>query len=292
MSMLSLSVLLLLPGILFCTPEVPTYEYQDRKTGEILQCKRCEPGTYLTAHCTAAKDTQCAPCQTGHYTELWNYLNRCLYCNNFCSQNQEVEIECSPITNRVCRCKAGFYMMEDFCVRHTECGPGHGVQAIGTPTEDTVCEKCQKGYFSSSSSASNQCVKHQACLGEQVILLRGSAFHDTVCGTCQSLANGGDDLRAVLSASFTGSRIPRRDLKRLIHKIIHKNQEDDCTGDSALPKQRGPLVDVIRAWLAQASAEQLKMLAKSMRDSQFSSIGTKLESILDEIKQQDPTCSL
>ncbi|XP_007571184.1 tumor necrosis factor receptor superfamily member 6B-like [Poecilia formosa] len=292
MSMLYLSVLLLFPGILLCAAEDPTYEHQDRTTGEILQCKQCKPGTYRTAHCTATKETKCVPCPSDHYTELWNYLNRCLYCNNFCSQNQEVEIECSATNNRVCRCKAGFYMMEDFCVRHTECGPGHGVQAIGTPKNDTVCEKCPKGNFSSSSSASDQCVKHQVCSGENVMLLQGSAFHDTVCGTCESLANGGDDLRAVLSASLTGSRIPRRDLKRLIHKIIHKDQEDDFTGDSALPKQRGPLVDVIRVWLAQATSEQLKQLAKTMRNSQFSSIGTKLESIFDEIKQRNPTCSL
>ncbi|XP_054898112.1 tumor necrosis factor receptor superfamily member 6B-like [Poeciliopsis prolifica] len=288
MSVLSQLVMLLLPGIIFCTEQDPTYEHRDRVTGEILLCNKCEPGTYRTAHCTATRQTQCRQCQSDHFTELPNYLSRCLYCNNFCSQNQEVEIECSPVSNRVCRCKAGFYMMEDFCIRHTECGSGYGVQAIGTPTKDTVCEKCPKGFFSSSSSALDQCVKHKDCLGEQVMILQGSAFHDTVCGTCQSLANGGEDLRAVLSASFTGSRIPRRDLKRLIHKVIHKNQEDD----SALPKQRGPLVDMIRAWLAQASAEQLKELVKTMRDPQFSSIGTRLESILDEIKQQNPTCSL
>uniref|UniRef100_A0A3P9P0P5 TNFR-Cys domain-containing protein n=1 Tax=Poecilia reticulata TaxID=8081 RepID=A0A3P9P0P5_POERE len=277
---LSLSVLLLLPGILLCAAEDPTYQHRDWTTGKILQCKQCRPGSYRTAHCTAAKETQCAPCQSDHYTELWNYLNRCLYCNNFCSQNQEVEHECSSTNNRVCRCKAGFYMMEDFCVTHTECGPGHGVQAIGTPKNDTMCEKCAKGYFSSSSSASDQCVKHQDCSGASVMLLQGSAFHDTVCGTCESLANGGDDLR--LKTSFLSPH----------NRIIHKDQEDDFTGDSALPKQRGPLVDVIRAWLAQATPEQLKELAKTMRNSQFSSIGTKLESILDEIKQRNPTCSL
>ncbi|KAM4735269.1 tumor necrosis factor receptor superfamily member 6B-like [Anableps anableps] len=290
--MLSLAVLLLLPGVLCFAAVDPTYEHRDRLTGEILQCKKCRPGTHLTVHCTATTDTQCEPCKNAHYTELWNYLPRCLYCNNFCTQNQEVETECSPVNNRVCRCKTGFYMMEDFCVRHTECSPGHGVQTIGTPTKDTVCEKCPKGYFSNSSSALDPCVKHQNCSGGTVMLLHGSAFHDTVCGTCDSFANGGDDLKAVLSASFWGNRIQKRDLKGFVHRIIHKEQENGWNAESALPKQRGPLVDQIRAWLAQASAEQLKELPEIMKAHQFCSISTKLESILNEIKRQNPRCSL
>lgn len=292
MSMLSLEVLLLLLGIICFTSGDPTYEYQDQSTGEILQCKKCKPGTHLTAHCTATTETQCEPCQSSHYTELWNYLPRCLYCNNFCTQNQEVETECSPVNNRVCRCKKGFYMMEDFCIRHTECGPGHGVSITGTATKDTVCEKCSKGYFSSTTSASEKCMKHQDCTSGNVVLLHGSAFHDTICGTCESFVNGGDDLRAFLSAVFSANRIQKRDLKRFVHRIIHNKQEDDWIGESALPRQRGPLVDQIRAWLTQASVEQLKDLPKTLRGPHFGSIRTKLDSFLNEMKQQNPSCSL
>ncbi|MEQ2197986.1 hypothetical protein XENOCAPTIV_006001 [Xenoophorus captivus] len=257
----------------------------------MLKCEKCPPGSHMTAQCTATTPTKCKPCQRSHFTELHNYLPRCLYCNIFCTQNQEVESECSPVNNRVCRCKAGFYMIDDFCVRHSECGPGHGVQTIGTRTEDTVCEKCSKGYFSSSSSALDLCVKHQDCSSGNVMLLHGSAFYDKVCGTCDNFANGGDDLRAVLSALFSGNRIQKRDLKRFVHRILHKNG-DECNGDSALPKRKGPLVDQIIAWLAQASAEQLKELPKILRLPQFSSIGNRLDSILNEIKQQNPGCSL
>ncbi|KAM4569041.1 tumor necrosis factor receptor superfamily member 6B-like [Fundulus diaphanus] len=287
-----LAVLLLLPGALCLAPTNPTYEQQDRSTGDILRCDQCPPGTYRAAHCTATTPTKCEPCKRGHFTELWNYLPRCLYCNNFCTHNEEVETECSPFKNRVCRCKAGFYMRDDFCDRHSECGPGNGVLTLGTPTKDTVCVKCPKGYFSNSSSASDQCVKHQHCSNGDIVLLHGSAFHDTVCGTCGSFTNGGDDLRAVLSASFSGKGILKRDLKRFIHRIVHKKQEDDCPGDSALPNQRGPLVDQIRAWLAQASAEQLKEVPKTLRIAQCGSIEIKLDRMLEEIKQHHPSCSL
>uniref|UniRef100_A0A3P9DJ60 Tumor necrosis factor receptor superfamily member 6B n=1 Tax=Maylandia zebra TaxID=106582 RepID=A0A3P9DJ60_9CICH len=154
-----------------------------------LLCVCCPPGTFMSAHCTATTPTQCQPCKNGHFTDLWNYLPRCLYCSNLCTGNLEVETECSPTTNRICRCKEGFYSADDFCIRHTECGPGYGVQTKGTT--NTVCEKCPEGYFSSSSSAVDLCVKHQECSSGQSVLLTGSAYSDTVCGTCESLANGG-----------------------------------------------------------------------------------------------------
>lgn len=110
---------------------VPTFDHRDPVTGEILKCPKCPPGTFMSAHCTATTRTQCQPCRDGHFTDLWNYLPRCLYCSNICTGNQEVETECSPTTNRICRCKEGFYSADDFCIRHTECGPGYGVQTKG-----------------------------------------------------------------------------------------------------------------------------------------------------------------
>uniref|UniRef100_A0A3B4ZUY2 TNFR-Cys domain-containing protein n=1 Tax=Stegastes partitus TaxID=144197 RepID=A0A3B4ZUY2_9TELE len=73
-------------------------------------------GTLLPGRPSAATPTQCAPCGEDRFTALWNYLPRCLYCSNFCSDNEEVETECSPTTNRVCRCRQGFYRLDDFCV--------------------------------------------------------------------------------------------------------------------------------------------------------------------------------
>lgn len=110
---------------------VPTYNRQDPSTRETLTCAKCPAGTHMAAHCTATSPTKCAPCKDDHFTELWNYLPRCLYCNNFCYENQEVETECSATGNRVCRCKEGFYWSDDFCIRHSQCGPGHGVKTKG-----------------------------------------------------------------------------------------------------------------------------------------------------------------
>ncbi|XP_061531188.1 uncharacterized protein LOC133401798 isoform X2 [Phycodurus eques] len=109
----------------------PTYKYKDPSTGETLACDKCPPGTHMSAHCTAAARTRCAPCRENHFTELWNYLPKCLYCSNFCTGDKEVETQCGPRRNRACRCKLGYFMTEDDCSRHSECARGHGVLATG-----------------------------------------------------------------------------------------------------------------------------------------------------------------
>ncbi|KAM9724407.1 tumor necrosis factor receptor superfamily member 11B-like [Menidia menidia] len=277
--MVSLAVLVLLSAVLrgaTAEDSVPTYQRVDPVTGQTLTCEKCPPGYHMDAHCTATSATKCSPCRSGHYTELWNYLPRCLYCSNFCSHNQEVERECSPINNSVCRCKQGFYWVDDFCTRHSPCGPGHGVQTTGTSQSDTVCEKCPKGYFSSSSSATDPCVKHHQCANGEVLLLPGSAYEDNVCGSSEDIDEG-QRLRVVLSAFFNSPRNRVRQLRRFVSRIIRKTGHECCT---TVPKERGPLLDQIRAWLSQAPAEHLRQLPKKLRDSHLTSMADKVDEIL------------
>ncbi|KAF1387664.1 hypothetical protein PFLUV_G00082290 [Perca fluviatilis] len=287
-SMLLLPVLVLFSAVLrgvSAVESAPTFEHQDPITREILICDRCPPGTHMAAYCTATTPTMCAPCRNQHYTELWNYLPKCLYCHNFCTENEEVETECSATSNRVCRCKQGFFMTAGFCMRHSECGPGHGVQTKGTSQMNTVCEKCSEGYFSTSSSALESCVKHQECVGGQIALLPGSINHDKMCGSCEDLANGGETLRTFLSGFFSMHRMRVPKMKIFVARYVHTSEE-------ALPNHRGPLMDQIRAWLAQAPEEELKKLPQMLKASQLCSMQEKLETIVSDIKQHSPNCSL
>ncbi|XP_059195897.1 tumor necrosis factor receptor superfamily member 6B-like [Centropristis striata] len=284
-SMLLLPALLcVLRGVSAGDP-VPTFVHRDTRTGETLTCNKCPPGEYMSAYCTATTPTQCAPCRNQHFTELWNYLPRCLYCYTFCSENQEVETECTATTNRVCRCKQGFYATGDFCMRHSECGPGHGVKTNGTLTMNTVCEKCADGYFSTSSSAVDQCVKHQGCATGQIALLPGSIYQDTMCGSCEDLANV-DTLRAFFQEFFSMNKLRPGRMKLFLTRYIQK--ADDVT----LPGQRGPVLDQIRAWLAQATVEQLKSMPQMLTDSKLCVMREKLEKIVSDIKQQSPSCTV
>uniref|UniRef100_A0A3Q4B1H3 TNFR-Cys domain-containing protein n=1 Tax=Mola mola TaxID=94237 RepID=A0A3Q4B1H3_MOLML len=274
-----LPALLLLSSVLWCDSagdSVPTYQRKDPSTGGTLTCAKCPPGTHMVAHCTATTATQCAPCRDDHFTELWNYLPRCLYCNIFCSENQEVETECSARHNRVCRCKEGFYWSNAFCDRHAECGPGFGVQTKGTPKTNTVCEQCAEGYFSASTSALDSCVNHQECALGQVAFLNGSMYHDTVCGTSEDFAKGGELYRMFLSGFFSMHRMRLAKMKKFIRR-------------PRAPKQRGPLMDQIKTWLSEAPVEQLKKLPHMLKATQLNSMAEKLEKALHEIQQQDPS---
>ncbi|XP_077455821.1 tumor necrosis factor receptor superfamily member 6B [Stigmatopora argus] len=267
------------------------YEHTDPSTGVTLACERCPPGTRMSAHCTVTTQTQCVPCRDEHFTELWNYLPKCLYCNNHCTGNKVVETECNPHSNRVCRCKEGYYMIDDFCNRHSECEPGHGVLNRGTSKNDTVCQKCPRGFFSTSYSATEVCAKHTKCVDEQHVLANGSATQDTVCGLCENLANGGELLRNFLSSFFSMQKMSLVKLKRFVNSKLNIS-----TGKRhfILPrhKKRPYWLDLIRKWLHQTTREHLEKLPGMLRASQLSNVAKKLQKRLIEIQGQTSNCTL
>ncbi|XP_041648534.1 tumor necrosis factor receptor superfamily member 6B-like isoform X2 [Cheilinus undulatus] len=280
-----LPALLLFTAVSLCESD-PTYERHDPHSGETLLCTMCPPGTHMSAHCTATTPTKCEPCRNNHYTELWNYLSRCLYCSTFCLGNMEVEKECTNVSDRVCRCKEGFYWTHDICVRHTECGPGHGVNTKGTSRTNTNCARCTEGTFSNSSSALETCINHQTCASGQIVLVPGTVYHDTVCGTCEGLENEGETLRTFFQGFLTTHKMPIPKIRKFVSRYILRSAEE------RRPRHRSHLMDNIRAWLAEATHEQLRQLPGMLRAVQLTSLLEKLETRLNEIKQQSPNCHL
>ncbi|XP_041953439.1 tumor necrosis factor receptor superfamily member 11B-like isoform X3 [Alosa sapidissima] len=106
----------------------PTYPWEDAETGEAVTCEKCPPGTYVGSHCSKHERTVCRPCTESQYTEYWNYVEECLLCDYPCSEVQEEVHGCNGTHNRVCRCKEGYYNTLDFCLKHSVCSPGEGVQ--------------------------------------------------------------------------------------------------------------------------------------------------------------------
>lgn len=109
-----------------------TFKYTDPKTRAQLECDRCPPGTYLFARCTSTKKSVCAPCPQGSFTELWNYIGKCLRCG-VCGQDQVVKTACTADSDCQCECKQGFYYkgLYEMCERHSRCPLGHGVLSNG-----------------------------------------------------------------------------------------------------------------------------------------------------------------
>lgn len=112
-----------------------TIEYEDSETGETLLCALCPPGTYVSLPCTRTHDTVCLPCPKEHFTEVWNFLPKCLYCSTVCEGTRVVKHQCSATHNQVCECKEGHYLQDHFCVPHTQCPPGTGAKTIGNNTQ-------------------------------------------------------------------------------------------------------------------------------------------------------------
>ncbi|KAF7641434.1 hypothetical protein LDENG_00281530, partial [Lucifuga dentata] len=129
-------MLLLLVSLLpvaLVSPAAPLRMFQrtDPHTGMSLLCDRCPPGTYMHACCTATSKTQCAPCPSGSFTELWNHISKCLRCG-VCGHNQVVKSACKANSDCRCACKDGHYFHKkyDMCLRHSACPSGHGVLSI------------------------------------------------------------------------------------------------------------------------------------------------------------------
>ncbi|KAJ8395282.1 hypothetical protein AAFF_G00034840 [Aldrovandia affinis] len=145
--MLILSVMLLFVHAHAVTVNATTYQHFDSVTGRGLTCNRCPPGSYMRQHCTANQQTKCVPCPSNHFTQYWNYVTKCLYCS-YCADDQIVKKECSPLHDRECECKEGYYWDSHFCLKHTECPSGYGIKQKGTAHKNNECEKCPHGSHS------------------------------------------------------------------------------------------------------------------------------------------------
>ncbi|RMC16048.1 hypothetical protein DUI87_08257 [Hirundo rustica rustica] len=105
------------------------YEYSGRC------CRKCEPGKYLSARCTATSDSVCQPCGPNEYMDVWNEEDKCLL-HKICDQGKALR-EVNPGNStfqRQCACTMGYHWNEDCdcCQRNTVCAPGLGVKPPGT----------------------------------------------------------------------------------------------------------------------------------------------------------------
>uniref|UniRef100_A0A8C3WH57 TNF receptor superfamily member 6b n=1 Tax=Catagonus wagneri TaxID=51154 RepID=A0A8C3WH57_9CETA len=171
--------------------DVPTYPWRDAETGERLVCGQCPPGTFVQRPCGRDSPTTCGACPPRHYTQYWNYLERCRYCNVFCGEREEEARPCGATHNRACRCRPGFFSHAGFCLEHAPCPPGAGVAALGTPSQNTQCQPCPPGTFSASSSSSERCRPHRNCTALGLAVnVPGSSSHDALCTSCAGFPLG------------------------------------------------------------------------------------------------------
>ncbi|KAF3706980.1 Tumor necrosis factor receptor superfamily member 6B Decoy receptor 3 [Channa argus] len=245
------------------TASVPTFKHTDPITGKSIECERCPPGSYLRSRCTSTQKTVCAPCPAGSFTALWNYIPKCLRCS-MCSMNQVVKTACAADRDCQCQCAEGYYYKQsyDMCLRHSECPSGEGVLSTGTPSDDTVCQICPNGTFSSTVSAHLNCTEHKICTAAGLqLMLKGSVWHDSVCANCQNLKSrdGADYLKEILSSFFGHYKLNIKRLRRVVH---HLEQGDKgATSELSL----SDLHRRLDAWVDSATASKVRQLPEILK---------------------------
>ncbi|XP_075900269.1 tumor necrosis factor receptor superfamily member 6B-like [Nelusetta ayraudi] len=280
---LHLLLLLLPPTPSLSQSAAPTFWFQDRATGERLQCSSCPPGTYLSAGCSAGRSSQCSPCPPGFFTELWNHISRCLRCSTCGGAGEEAERPCSAQQDSRCRCRPGFYYRHQagMCHRHSSCPIGHSVLLNGTATEDTRCQLCPAGTFSSASSAQSVCLSHRLCGSTQLQLLNGTTWHDSVCSSPGGSQDAAYYLRDMLPAFFLHQNIPGRRLRLLLHHMSGGGAERE---HSSGPAVEG-VSERITEWLVHtATAEDIWRLPELLRRARLQRAADRLEKKLQQVK--------
>ncbi|XP_030915155.1 tumor necrosis factor receptor superfamily member 11A [Geospiza fortis] len=148
-------------------------------------CRKCEPGKYLSARCTATSESVCQPCGPNEYMDVWNEEDKCLL-HKICDQGKALR-EVNPGNStfqRQCACTMGYHWNEDCdcCQRNTMCAPGLGVKPPVQQDRDTMCIPCPRGYFSKVFSSTDECKSWTNCtaLGMEEIV-PGTDKSDAVC---------------------------------------------------------------------------------------------------------------
>ncbi|KAM9785595.1 tumor necrosis factor receptor superfamily member 5 [Neosynchiropus ocellatus] len=139
----------------------PTTEYKQ----DGVCCKKCDPGTKMLTTGTCLHPV-CQRCAEDEYQDSYTTENKCKL-QPYCDPNKNFQVIKSSTSLIICQCKVGFKCSSErdcvTCVIRPTCPPGHQATNIGDQRQDTVCEKCQAGTFSSQSSWNNTCARWAEC---------------------------------------------------------------------------------------------------------------------------------
>ncbi|XP_072488488.1 tumor necrosis factor receptor superfamily member 5 isoform X1 [Notamacropus eugenii] len=149
-------------------------------------CEKCSPGTKLVADCSEVTETQCEPCQEGEFQSSQNHDKYC-HQHKYCDPNMhlKIQVEGSSEKDTICICTDDFHCATpecESCNSHSPCPPGFGVKTAGTGSADTVCERCEKGFFSNVSSTSEKCHPWTRCKATGLVEIQeGTDKTDVLC---------------------------------------------------------------------------------------------------------------
>ncbi|KAI3358229.1 hypothetical protein L3Q82_003231 [Scortum barcoo] len=210
-----------------------------------------------------------APCPSGSFTELWNYIDKCLRCG-VCGHSQVEKTACSPDSDRQCECKQGYHYeaRSDMCVRHSECPPGQEVLSRGTLDKDTVCRICPNRHLLRHHLGSPQ------LLGAQELQrCRAGAGAEGLHVARQHTEP--TTFREILPAFFVHQKMSIRRLRRIVN---HLNR-----ADGHFRHNLSDLHVQINSWVASATPEQIRQLPDILMKAGANGAAERLQNKLQRI---------
>ncbi|XP_015299203.1 tumor necrosis factor receptor superfamily member 14 isoform X1 [Macaca fascicularis] len=139
-------------------PALPSCKEDEYPVGSEC-CPKCGPGFHVRQACGEQTGTVCEPCSPGTYIAHFNGLSKCLQCQ-MCdpAMGLRTSRNCSTTANALCGCSPGhFCIIQDgdhcaACRAYATSSPGQRVQKGGTESQDTLCQNCPPGTFSSNGT--------------------------------------------------------------------------------------------------------------------------------------------
>lgn len=129
-------------------------------------CKKCQRGFYRASDCKGPDlMTRCDPCPNRTYTDVENYLFRCLRCTGCLKALGHVEkSKCSSTQDTICGCGKGQYQVpagNTFqCKNCSQCHNGRVLTECGG-YNDTLCDCFLGFYFTKEDRTCHSCEKCQ-----------------------------------------------------------------------------------------------------------------------------------
>lgn len=159
-------------SVLTTAAEVKCHLDREYQTDNNICCDKCLPGFKLVEECRGhGLRSTCQRCPEEQFMDEMNFFPNCFKCRR-CKENsnQVEESPCTAKTDRVCRCKDGFYKLpissQGFdCLQCRTCGKNETEVKPCSPEGNTEC-RCKDNYYRASNKKCllcTNCSSHPEC---------------------------------------------------------------------------------------------------------------------------------
>ncbi|NXO84866.1 TNR16 factor, partial [Sitta europaea] len=197
-----------------CSPQGPAGGSTDDCSSGLFTasgecCRACNVGEGVVQPC-GVNQTVCEPClDSVTFSDKVSATEPCKPCTQ-CVGLQSMSAPCVETDDAMCRCAYGYFQEESSgsCRECRVCEVGFGLMFPCKDSQDTVCEECPEGTFSSEANFVDPCLPCTTCEENEVLVRECTAVADAEC-------RGESCARAALSLplllSWNGTKPRERD---------------------------------------------------------------------------------